>query len=80
MVFNSNQKLLAYHLTPWDPEGLPPGTLKAYPLTPCNPNQLADLSSPVWSCYFRNIWPALLFHVLWQFVLSVISSESQKKA
>ena len=30
---------------------VPPGTLQAYPLTSWNPDQLADLSSPFWSCY-----------------------------
>ena len=30
---------------------VPPGTLQAYPLTSWNPDQLADLTSPFWSCY-----------------------------
>ena len=30
---------------------VPPGTLQAYPLTSWNPDQLADLSSPFWSCF-----------------------------
>ena len=33
---------------------VPPGTLQAYPLTSWNPDQLADLSSPFWSCFVSS--------------------------
>ena len=55
--------ILPSPLTPWDPVGLPLDplgpcrpTLWAYPLTPWNPDRLAGLFSPVWSCFVVRIF------------------------